>query len=746
MPSYSGPEQDTYDVPSDAEYIEFTVRGAGGGDGDSGDLEGSGGDGGEVTGKISGDDLPSTLEIRAGGSGSNFGSGGSYGGADGGEDTSPDDNEEASGGGGGGLSAILSDGDSIDNAFVVGGGGGGGGAAVSNYVGSGAGDGGDGGYSSGGDGEDGGGEDDTGGEGGSQSSGGSAGDGIDDQPDDGSQPDGGKGGASSDPFDSAYEDKVAAGGGGGGGYYGGGGGGAAIIGNNSGGSGGGGGSSYTDSVCYDVSYNDGVESFDGSVDITAVVPEVSDLSEEYIGASEVDLDWNASNMDEYEVERDGSVIATVSDTSYTDDDIDENTEYDYQVFGLVNDDRADSTGTITVTTGGPPETTDIEELYRGFDLTAGGLNGDFDSLRIERDSAEDDAVEVYDDDPDTTVTDDGLLDGLDYTYTFIGVYPRSDSSGATESGSLPLPAPSGLEADSIGDDSIDITWTAYHNTGDTRIETREDDDGSWSEDQTVAYDTESATIDDLLNGQLYGIRVVAETDDAETIDIAYLTVEDWEDGYADGDDVDDGSAWTADSAFTITDDALLGSLSATVDSTAYQTARSNEGDGLDEYPSADSTIRTAAYVDSDGYFDFAWAIPEDETDLNANCFRIRAGPASDAGDDTGNTVLRRTIDGSSTALDEGSEIPTETHLDLAVSYEDNGDDTADLELVVWEYDDGDSSWSQFQTLTASDVDAPELIGERGVGYAHNDGGTTRLDAYRVADEPGQHTSEPDWTP
>jgi len=148
-------------------------------------------------------------------------------------------------------------------------------------------------------------------------------------------------------------------------------------------------------------------------------------------------------------------------------------------------------------------------------------------------------------------------------------------------------------------------------------------------------------------------------------------------------------------------------------------------------------------IDSGGYTDFAWAIPAGSP-LNDNCFRIRAGPDSDAGSSTGNTVLRRTINGNSTALDEGVTVPTGSPLDIAASYTDNGDGTVDLDVIVWEYDG--SEWVDALALSASGVSASELIGERGVGYAHNNGGNALYDGYRFAESPGDHTTKPEWTP
>lgn len=82
-----------------------------------------------------------------------------------------------------------------------------------------------------------------------------------------------------------------------------------------------------------------------------------------------------------------------------------------------------------------------------------------------------------------------------------------------------LPAPTDLTVDSVGDASVSVSWT--NNTTDAtghRIEIREDNSGSWTVANTVGGGVESASVTGLLNGQLYGLRVVALASDAESID------------------------------------------------------------------------------------------------------------------------------------------------------------------------------------------------------------------------------------
>lgn len=65
----------------------------------------------------------------------------------------------------------------------------------------------------------------------------------------------------------------------------------------------------------------------------------------------VDLSWNSlSGVCEYEVIRDGSVIATTSNTSYFDSTANENTSYTYEI-RAVNDVGSTTGGSNSITTG-----------------------------------------------------------------------------------------------------------------------------------------------------------------------------------------------------------------------------------------------------------------------------------------------------------------------------------------------------------------------------------------------------------
>lgn len=111
--------------------------------------------------------------------------------------------------------------------------------------------------------------------------------------------------------------------------------------------------------------------------------------------------------------------------------------------------------------------------------------------------------------------------GVQYYYVAFAYDSGTDSYSAASnevSPLIPLPAPTDLTATDIRSDEVDLSWNATHTNGETRVDVREDDSGDWTANTTVAFDTETATAIGLLNGQFYGLRVVAATDDTETVD------------------------------------------------------------------------------------------------------------------------------------------------------------------------------------------------------------------------------------
>jgi len=156
-------------------------------------------------------------------------------------------------------------------------------------------------------------------------------------------------------------------------------------------------------------------------------------------------------------------------------------------------------------------------------LTWSDPGGEVDKINIYR--SDEPGVDVSGEPHDTV--DVGVETYLDavgegrqfyYRLTASGELPDSDPSDEVD-GTTTLPAPTDLTVDDFGDDFVSLSWT--DNSADEdgyRVDLREDDEGDWGEAAVLESGTESATVEDLLNGQLYGVRVVAFTADVEEVD------------------------------------------------------------------------------------------------------------------------------------------------------------------------------------------------------------------------------------
>jgi len=518
---YYGPGDYTFEIDPNASAVIITASGGTGGSGYTNtsapeQSTGGGGAAAEVSARFGTAGLSGTLDITIGGSGSGP-NGGFNGGADGTSINVPDYTGSVSGGGGGGYTEVKTSGG--NTLIIAGGGGGGGAAATQNDYYTAGGNGGNGGSLAGQDGQTvtdpenrstGG-----GGGGGSGGSGGSGGIGRGEGTSGGSRS-GGTGGVQSDSGGSS----TSSGGAGAGGYGGGGGGGAGrVFGLDALAGGGGGGGSYIDNAGTNTS--SGTTFSAETVEITQVVPTTENLTLPYIGANEVDLSWDASNVSEFEVERDGNVIATVSRQSYTDTTPAENTDHTYRVFGVESGSRVASTGAQMVTTGGPPET--FGAVWNGsMTVTAFEPNAEYNSLDVYRDaSVESESLLVSTTTPPLDYADGPLSQGISYTYRFETVYPRGASSSVTATETVPLPPPTKLTVVSENDGGADISWTDNATDEDGyRVEVQEDGSGTWvTVIDGLPNGTESASVTGLLNGQLYGVRVIAYTADVEEVDV-----------------------------------------------------------------------------------------------------------------------------------------------------------------------------------------------------------------------------------
>ncbi|ELZ35384.1 hypothetical protein C472_12640 [Halorubrum tebenquichense DSM 14210] len=111
----------------------------------------------------------------------------------------------------------------------------------------------------------------------------------------------------------------------------------------------------------------------------------------------------------------------------------------------------------------------------------------------------------------------GLLDGEEYTFTVTRSTPDAGSKSTQTTPVTALPTPDGVTVDAIGDTGVDLLWNDNsNNETEYQIEARKDNSGSFSQAGSAPSDAETGAATGLLNGQPYGVRVVAVTDHAES--------------------------------------------------------------------------------------------------------------------------------------------------------------------------------------------------------------------------------------
>lgn len=481
MPTETYTSGTDWTVPAGVETVTLTLEGEAGGTNDGG--EHPGGDGGRVNGTLS-VSPGETLYLRQ---------------------TAGGISSRGYGGDGGDAADVRRGGTTLSDRIAVAAGGGGGsddrsaGPSNGHPGGAGGADTGEGGSGTGG---------------GTQSAGGSGtGDG-----EDGSFGIGGDGGVE----DGAGGD----GGGGGAGWYGGGGGESSF---DSAGDSGAGGSNYDDGLTSVTANERGTSSRSHGQEPRVTieyVPTPTNLSADVVRYRSIDLSWDSvSGADSYNIYVDGTQYDTASTSSHTIDGLDPDTGYSITITTVDGGTESAESDPVTPTTGGvaPDNVTAVANADTTVDLSWTDTNPDEDGYEIHRATAS--GVDTSGS-PVATVgasvesyQDTDVPDGRTLYYRVVAV--RSGERGvdsAEVSASTPLPAPTDLTANDIRDTGADLQWSANHENGETRIDLSEDDDGNWTTNTTVAYDVESATITGLLNGQLYGVRVVAQTEDAETVD------------------------------------------------------------------------------------------------------------------------------------------------------------------------------------------------------------------------------------
>lgn len=559
--SYTSAGSYGHSIHSDAEQVNFYVRGGNGGSG-NGDVEAGGGNGAEAYGEFDVSDLTSNLDIYVAGDGTHgeSGNGGGYNGGGDGGNTS-----YATGGGGGGKSEVRPDGGGSSTYYILAGGGGGGGAGTDR----------DGSYEEAG----------TGGAGGDP-------DGYDGQ--DANTMDGGSGGTSGNASgsggtgaDDVYDDQYAAGGGGGGGAGPGGGGQADAALDVANGAGGGGGASAADGSALNTAFTAGVSATEVVVEEQGIPAAPDNVTQTINGDESIEVTWDAdtsgASIDSYDVQvsEDGGAWEQVANVDSS------TTSYSYTAAASVDTHRfrVRAVNSLDVSDWSYTQTKSTEASNLSADFSAedevslswGAADDEteYNVLRAESSgaSAADYSTVATIAAGSTSYTDTGLEDGENYFYRVEVVYSGTNSLSAEVSGVTVLPGPTDTALDAGTEDEVVVSWTRNDDSADGDVEILRSTDGTaGSVVATLANDATSYTDTPVADGEKYYYTVRRNTDHASTdgaqvsavtvlpapsgltidalngddVDLSWTENADNEDGVRVYYSQDDGETWTQD--------------------------------------------------------------------------------------------------------------------------------------------------------------------------------------------------------
>ncbi|WP_363463407.1 fibronectin type III domain-containing protein [Halogeometricum borinquense] len=108
-----------------------------------------------------------------------------------------------------------------------------------------------------------------------------------------------------------------------------------------------------------------------------------------------------------------------------------------------------------------------------------------------------------------TITE--LDDGEQYDVR-VRYYSTHTASADTTTTTTQIPAPTDVVVSNVGATTADVSWTATHNDGETRVEYRPTGTLSWTVEETVSPSMTSVSLSELRNGEEHEIRVVAAND------------------------------------------------------------------------------------------------------------------------------------------------------------------------------------------------------------------------------------------
>ncbi|WP_135827295.1 fibronectin type III domain-containing protein [Halorussus halobius] len=260
---------------------------------------------------------------------------------------------------------------------------------------------------------------------------------------------------------------------------------------------------------------------------------VSGLSVDATRETEVDLSWTeVDQTDTYEIfraESSGSAesdyvsVGATTGTSFIDSNRENGERYFYRVAAVYGGDAGALSGEVAATTDLPSasgialDTAIEDELTLSWTRNDNSSDGTWELLRS-TDGSTGAVVAMISDLSQTTYTDTGLSDGEKYYYTIRRETDHTAAESVQASAIALLSAPTGLSSPDQGATTIDLSWTANHDYGETRIDYKPTDQSEWQTHGTVARETEQYTLDGLRNGELYDIRVVAQTEHTTTED------------------------------------------------------------------------------------------------------------------------------------------------------------------------------------------------------------------------------------
>ncbi|MHA1973179.1 MAG: fibronectin type III domain-containing protein, partial [Candidatus Hodarchaeales archaeon] len=223
----------------------------------------------------------------------------------------------------------------------------------------------------------------------------------------------------------------------------------------------------------DLTGNEGLKSASASATTFDTTPpaQVTGLTASAASSSQIDLVWNAnseSDLDYYNIYRDGVLIATATSTSYSDTGLTSETTYTYQVSAV---DLSGNEGLKSTTVSATTFDVTPPALVTG--LTASAISASQIDLTWNANSETDlDYYNVYRDGVliattvGTSYSDTGLADGTTYVYEVSAIDTsgneglKSVSASATTFDITPPAQVTGLTAVAVSGSQIDLAWNA----------------------------------------------------------------------------------------------------------------------------------------------------------------------------------------------------------------------------------------------------------------------------------------------